>query len=59
MFYVLSADGDRVIAELEDVAPGGNGGLKVELGTGDYQTGCKVGERGKLSGLADFKVRDE
>ncbi|MCW2698215.1 MAG: efeO [Modestobacter sp.] len=44
-FYVY-ADGDRVVAEVENIAPGVARDLLVELPAGDYQTACKPGMTG-------------
>jgi iron uptake system component EfeO len=41
-FYVY-ADGDRVMAEVENIAPGLSRDLLVELPAGDYETACKPG----------------
>ncbi|MGY1746292.1 iron uptake system protein EfeO [Blastococcus sp. SYSU D00695] len=41
-FYVY-ADGDRVMGEVENIAPGVARSLLVELPAGDYQTACKPG----------------
>jgi iron uptake system component EfeO len=41
-FYVY-AEGDRVMGEVENIAPGVTRELLVELPAGDYQTACKPG----------------
>lgn len=41
-FYVY-AEGDRVMAEVENIAPGVARDLLVELPAGDYETACKPG----------------
>jgi iron uptake system component EfeO len=41
-FYVYAA-GDRVMAEVENIAPGVARELRVELPAGEYQTVCKPG----------------
>ena len=41
-FYVY-AEGDRVMAEVENIAPGVSRELLVELPAGDYETACKPG----------------
>jgi iron uptake system component EfeO len=41
-FYVY-ADGDRVMGEVENIAPGVARPLRVELPAGDYQATCKPG----------------
>lgn len=45
-FYVY-APGDRVIAEVENIAPGLSRELHVELPAGTYETACKPGMIGK------------
>ncbi|MEU2347724.1 iron uptake system protein EfeO [Modestobacter sp. NPDC049651] len=45
-FYVY-ADGDRIMGEVENIAPGVARPLLVELPAGDYQTACKPGMVGK------------
>ena len=41
-FYVY-AEGDRVMGEIENIAPGLTRELIVELAAGDYETACKPG----------------
>ncbi|SDP24452.1 iron uptake system component EfeO [Klenkia soli] len=41
-FYVY-AEGDRIMGEVENIAPGVARSLVVELPAGDYQTACKPG----------------
>src|SRR3954453_14137973 len=41
-FYVY-ADGDRVMGEVENIAPGVARPLRVELPAGEYETVCKPG----------------
>jgi iron uptake system component EfeO len=41
-FYVY-AEGDRVMAEVENIAPGLSRDLLVELPAGEYETACKPG----------------
>src|SRR4051794_30494945 len=41
-FYVY-AEGDRVMGEVENIAPGVARDLRVELPAGDYQAACKPG----------------
>jgi iron uptake system component EfeO len=41
-FYVY-ADGDRVMGEVENIAPGVARDLRVELPAGDYEAACKPG----------------
>ncbi|XVV15908.1 iron uptake system protein EfeO [Actinoplanes sp. CA-131856] len=45
-FYVY-APGDRVMAEVENIAPGLSRNLHVELPAGTYETACKPGMIGK------------
>ncbi|GAA4954147.1 iron uptake system protein EfeO [Actinoplanes utahensis] len=45
-FYVY-APGDRVMAEVENIAPGLSRNLHVELPAGTYETACKPGMTGK------------
>ncbi|GHJ45772.1 lipoprotein [Catellatospora sp. TT07R-123] len=45
-FYVYAA-GDRVMGEIENIAPGLTRELKVELAAGTYETACKPGMTGK------------
>jgi iron uptake system component EfeO len=45
-FYVY-APGDRVMAEVENIAPGLSRELHVELPAGSYETACKPGMIGK------------
>ena len=45
-FYVY-AEGDRIMGEVENIAPGVARPLLVELPAGDYQTACKPGMVGK------------
>ncbi|WP_372451009.1 iron uptake system protein EfeO [Actinoplanes flavus] len=45
-FYVYAA-GDRVMAEVENIAPGLSRDLHVELPAGSYETACKPGMIGK------------
>ena len=45
-FYVY-APGDRVMAEVENIAPGLSRELRVELKAGTYETACKPGMVGK------------
>jgi iron uptake system component EfeO len=53
-FYVY-AEGDRIMGEVENIAPGVTRELLVDLSAGTYQTACKPGMTGKgLRGA--FKV---
>jgi iron uptake system component EfeO len=45
-FYVY-ADGDRVMGEVENIAPGLSRELRIELPAGTYETACKPGMSGK------------
>ncbi|GAA0796465.1 iron uptake system protein EfeO [Spirilliplanes yamanashiensis] len=45
-FYVY-APGDRVMAEVENIAPGLTREMRVELKAGSYETACKPGMVGK------------
>jgi iron uptake system component EfeO len=45
-FYVY-AEGDRVMAEVENIAPGLSRDLLVELPAGEYETACKPGMIGE------------
>jgi iron uptake system component EfeO len=45
-FYVYAA-GDRVMGEVENIAPGLQRDLRVELPAGSYETACKPGMIGK------------
>jgi len=45
-FYVY-ATGDRIVGEVENVAPGLSRDLIVELAAGSYETACKPGMSGK------------
>jgi iron uptake system component EfeO len=45
-FYVY-AEGDRIMGEVENIAPGLSRDLHVELPAGTYQTACKPGMIGK------------
>ena len=64
-FYVY-ADGDRVMAEVENIAPGVARELRVELPAGAYETACKPGMVGDgirsalvVSGEAPALSQDE
>ncbi len=50
-FYIYAA-GDRVVGEVENIAPGLSRDLHVELPAGTYQTACKPGMIGK--GIRDM-----
>jgi iron uptake system component EfeO len=54
-FYLYSADGKRIIGEVENIGPGLQGKLIVTAGEGGYQTSCRPGMSG--NGIrADFTV---
>src|SRR5262245_45549838 len=56
-FYVYAA-GDRVMSEVENIAPGLRREMHVELAAGTYETACKPGMSGKgIRGA--FKVTGE
>ncbi|MBB3677309.1 iron uptake system protein EfeO [Modestobacter versicolor] len=64
-FYVY-ADGDRVMGEVENIAPGVARELRVELPAGEYETACKPGMVGDgirsdltVSGEASTLSEDE
>jgi uncharacterized cupredoxin-like copper-binding protein len=55
--YVFG-EGDKVISEVEDVGPGASRSLTVDLAAGNYQLGCKPGQKG--NGIrADITVTGE
>lgn len=58
-FYLLGADGLRIVAERENIAPGATSELAVALQPGDYFTACKPGMRGENVGEATFTVTGE
>jgi iron uptake system component EfeO len=45
-FYVLSSDGESVVAEVEDIGPDLSRELTVDLAAGAYVTRCKPGMTG-------------
>jgi iron uptake system component EfeO len=56
-FYLYSADGKRIVGEVENIGPGLQGKLIVTADQGTYQTACKPGMAGK--GIrADFSVTE-
>ena len=64
-FYVY-AEGDRVMGEVENIAPGLTRDLIVELSAGDYETACKPGMIGDgirndltVTGEAERLTEDE
>ena len=56
-FYLLAADGKRIVGEVENVGPGISRKLVVQAAPGEYLTACKPGMVG--DGIrADFAVSD-
>ncbi|PKQ30853.1 MAG: hypothetical protein CVT62_11585 [Actinobacteria bacterium HGW-Actinobacteria-2] len=55
-FYVLAADGLRVVAEKENIATGATSELSAQMQPGSYFTACKPGMRGENVGKAAFTV---
>jgi iron uptake system component EfeO len=53
-FYLLAADGLRIVGEAENIGPGLSRDLVVQLDAGDYFTACKPGMTGDGVGKADF-----
>jgi iron uptake system component EfeO len=54
-FYLYSADGKRIVGEVENIGPGLQGRLIVTAGQGTYLTACKPGMSGQ--GIrSDFTV---
>jgi iron uptake system component EfeO len=54
-FYLYSADGKRIVGEVENIGPGLQGKLIVTATEGSYQTSCRPGMAGQ--GIrADFSV---
>lgn len=45
-FYVYADDGERIVAEVENIGPGLTRDLVVELQPGTYVTACKPGMAG-------------
>lgn len=45
-FYLLAADGLRIIAEVENIAPGLTRDLVAQVSAGEYLTACKPGMAG-------------
>ena len=46
-FYLYSADGKRIVGEVENIGPGLDRTLTVSAVAGDYQTACKPGMAGQ------------
>lgn len=57
-FYLLGADGLRIVGEIENVTPGVKRSLTVQLQPGSYFTVCKPGMIGGGVGRAAFTVTD-
>jgi iron uptake system component EfeO len=57
-FYLLGADGLRVVGEIENVTPGVKRNLTVQLQPGNYFTVCKPGMIGDGIGRTAFTVTD-
>ena len=57
-FYLLADDGLRVVAEIENVAPGAPRTLTASLAPGSYYTVCKPGMVGGGVGKTEFTVID-
>lgn len=58
-FYVLGADGLRVVGEKENIPAGTTAALNLQLQPGTYFTACKPGMRGDNVGQAAFTVTGE
>jgi iron uptake system component EfeO len=56
-FYLYSADGKRIVGEVENIGPGLQGKLIVTANEGSYQTSCRPGMAGQ--GIrSDFTVTE-
>ena len=53
-FYLLAADGVRIVGEAENIGPGLSRDLVVQLDAGTYFTACKPGMTGDGAGKAEF-----
>lgn len=53
-FYLLAADGLRIVGEAENIGPGLSRDLVVQLDAGSYFTACKPGMGGDSVGKAEF-----
>lgn len=58
-FYLLAADGLRIVGEAENIAPGASRTLTVIAQPGEYLTVCKPGMIGDGVGRAAFRVSGE
>jgi len=57
-FYVLAADGLRIVGEVENVGPGTSRNLVIQAAPATYYTVCKPGMVGVGIGNAAFTVTD-
>lgn len=57
-FYLLAADGLRIVGEVENIGPGLSRDLVVQLAPGDYLTTCKPGMVGDGIDKTAFTVTD-
>lgn len=57
-FYLLGADGLRIVGEAEDIGPGISRDLAVQVQPGDYYTVCKPGMVGAGIDQRPFTVTD-
>ena len=55
-FYLMAADGLRIVGEVENIAPGASRTLTVTAQPGDYTTICKPGMIGAGVGATAFTV---
>lgn len=55
-FYILANDGMRVVGEVENIGPGLNRNLLIQVPAGTYYTVCKPGGTGAGIGNAVFTV---
>jgi iron uptake system component EfeO len=55
-FYLLAADGKKIVGEAENIGPGLSRDLVVQLSAGTYFTACKPGMTGDGVGKATFTV---
>lgn len=55
-FEILSSDGQRIVAEKENIGPGQTVTLVAQLEAGRYETACKFRQAGSLVGRAPFTV---
>lgn len=57
-FYFLAKDGNSIVGEVENIAPGLSRELTVTVEAGDYVTECEPGNLEEEVGTADFTVTD-